>query len=121
MVENVTVQIAVLNKDIELVKERIAHEKELNTLSSQGVVKALELQAKEYERRLGILNNEATKLATMQATYMPREVYESEKKESDSKLQTLIEWRSNMQGRMVAAGFVWTIIMAVIFFLLRKL
>ena len=38
--------------------------------------RALEIQANEYERRLSILNGEAAKLSLMQATYLPREIYD---------------------------------------------
>jgi len=38
--------------------------------------KALGIQAKEYERRLEALNGEAERLRKMQATYLPREVFD---------------------------------------------
>ena len=48
---------------------------------------ALELQAKEYERRLNSLNGEAERLRYMQSTYMPREVYESKHNELTTKIE----------------------------------
>ena len=51
--------------------------------------KALELQAKETERRLELLNGEAERLRTMQATYLPREVFEVCCKEMATKTESL--------------------------------
>lgn len=50
---------------------------------------ALELQATEYERRLSALNHEAEQLRRMQATYLPREVYEAEARELRTRAETL--------------------------------
>jgi tetrahydromethanopterin S-methyltransferase subunit F len=48
---------------------------------------AVQLQAREYERRLDILNGEAERLRQMQMTYLPREVAEKieERREQDIK------------------------------------
>lgn len=50
---------------------------------------ALDLQAKEYSRRLEQLNGEAAKLKDMQATYVSREVYDAKVKELDTLLSEL--------------------------------
>ncbi len=50
---------------------------------------ALELQGKEYERRLQILNHEAEQLKEMQAKYMPREVADNEFAGIDKKIRSL--------------------------------
>lgn len=70
-------------------KTELEHLEEMITLKFSEREKALELQAKEYDRRLEHLNGEATKLTRMQATYIPREVYEANKKENDDKIAAL--------------------------------
>ena len=44
-------------------------------MSTNALEKALELQAREYMRRLDDLNHEAERLRIMQTTYLPREIY----------------------------------------------
>lgn len=89
----------------ELLELEIKHLKELGVEKD----KALALQAKEYERRLEALNGEAERLRTMQASYLPREVYDSERKEVNSKLQTLIDKQNRQAGWVAAFGVVMTI------------
>ncbi len=55
----------------------------------QGAKDALALQAREYERRLDILNNEADRLRDIQATYLPRELYEAGHRELTTKIESL--------------------------------
>ncbi len=43
--------------------------------------KALEIQAREYERRLEALNGEAGRIRNIQDTYVPRETFEAYQKE----------------------------------------
>jgi tetrahydromethanopterin S-methyltransferase subunit G len=50
--------------------------------------KALQLQAREYDRRLDALNHEQTRLAVDRERYLPREIYESHLKEIDTKIWT---------------------------------
>ena len=52
------------------------HLREIMQLQLGAVEKARTLQAEEYERRLALLNHEAAQLKDMQATYVPREVFE---------------------------------------------
>jgi len=73
-------------------KERrngINHLKELMCLKIESNEKALELQAKEYERRLENLNHEAERLRSMASTYLPRELYEAKNKEIEIKIESL--------------------------------
>lgn len=65
------------------------HLKEIMDLKFQNADIALKLQAKETERRLDNLNGEAERLRNIQATYLPREVYEANQKELNSKLESL--------------------------------
>ena len=61
--------------------------------------RALELSADEYHRRLDMLNGEAGKLAAMQVTYLPREVYEQTVKNIENELKGLRDFRSNIIGK----------------------
>ena len=49
----------------------------------------LELQAKEYERRLEILNHESERLKEMQSTYVRKESYEKDIEAVNVKISTL--------------------------------
>ena len=55
------------------------HELELGIRNTErdSVRNALDLNSKEISRRLDILNGEADRLRIMQATYVPREIYEA--------------------------------------------
>lgn len=61
--------------------------------------KALDLQNKEVARRLEFLNGEAERLRQMQATYLPREVYDANCKEILGKLSSLEEFKNQAIGR----------------------
>lgn len=73
-----------------MLDERHAHYKE-----------ALEISAKEMARRLETLNGEAGRLREMQATYVPREVYD----QSVLKIRVLEEGAAYQkgQGQIIAA------------------
>ena len=66
----------------------INHLKELLEVKLESAEKALTLQAKEYERRLADLNGEAARLMEMQSKYLPRETYEIQHRELQSKIET---------------------------------
>jgi phage host-nuclease inhibitor protein Gam len=61
--------------------ERIDSLRRELVLRSDTQEKALQIQAKEYERRLEALNHEAAQLKDMQAKYLPRETYEVDQRE----------------------------------------
>lgn len=65
----------------------------------KALEKALELQAKEYERRLEGLNGEAGRLHKMQEQYVPREVFERMIDELRKELRTLSEWKTKQEGK----------------------
>lgn len=73
----------------ELLAERIEHLRETAQLRQTNSEMALELQAKEYDRRLESLNHEAERLVSMQVTYWPREVAESQMKELGQRIAVL--------------------------------
>jgi len=64
--------------------------------------RALVMQAGEYERRLGDLNHAHEKQREDQATYMPRELYDADKKEvrlwQGSTDRTLTEMKSTLDS-----------------------
>ncbi len=60
------------------IEREIRHLKELMAERD----KALSLQHGEYERRLSMLNGEADRLRSMQATYVLREVFDNKVKEN---------------------------------------
>lgn len=64
----------------------VSHLKEMSTERHAVRDKALELQYKETERRLLALNHEAEQLKSMQARYIPREVYEANAKDVNNQI-----------------------------------
>jgi hypothetical protein len=72
--------------------------------------RALNLQAREYERRLDMLNNEAERLRNMQITYLPREVYEVNHKLILEKLNKLSDWQITTLGQQSGLSFGWKIL-----------
>src|SRR6185503_1204963 len=102
------------------------------------------LQAKEYKRRLSDLNGEAGRLRSIQATYIPREVFEnslktvSEKTEAAAKsladkqqelinttITPMVLWQSKLQGKIavivIVGGAIWGIIVGLVFYIMSKL
>jgi len=73
----------------ELLTERHGAMDRVLTERFASIKLALELEAKEIARRLEILNGEAERLRTIQATYLPRELAESRFKELDEKAEQL--------------------------------
>ena len=61
--------------------------------------KALILQSKELSRRLDALNGEAARLATMQRTYIPREVADTRICSLEDKLDALESWKDRQEGK----------------------
>lgn len=77
--------------------------------------KARSLQAKEYERRLESLNHEAAKLASMQATYLPREVWEGVAEDIRKDLASLQSHRDQMVGRMSVIAILVSLVIGLMF------
>jgi len=72
--------------------------------------KALDLQAKEYERRLEALNGEATRIAKSQQDHVQRPVYDIEVGALNRRTQILENWKSNMEGKLWGIGLMITAI-----------
>lgn len=79
--------------------------------------RALELQHREYERRLDDLNGEAARLRQMQETYVPQGEYEIAHQRLKQDVIDNTEFRNNLQGQMVATSAV----VSAVFILLFKL
>ena len=68
------------------------------------------LQAKEYERRLDALNGEAERLKHMQATYLPREVFDARQRELNLKIDVLTRLVYIGCGVVLAIQLIWKFI-----------
>jgi hypothetical protein len=62
------------NKDMERIEEQV-------DLKFEAKEKALLIDTREMQRRLDFLNGEAERLRQMQATYLPRETYNENRRE----------------------------------------
>jgi len=85
-------KIAGLDKKTSILEEKLE-------LKFENADHALDLQSKEYLRRLDMLNGEGERLRSMQATYLPRETYEINHKELCNKIDELEEFKNNALGR----------------------
>jgi hypothetical protein len=97
----------------------IQHIKELSDLRNEGLSKALELQHTETERRLDNLNHEAAQLKDIQATYLPREVWENAIKDTHKDLTELKTYKDNSIGRNSVIAIVISIIVSLIFVIIN--
>lgn len=84
----------------------------------KSLEKALELQAKEYERRLDELNGEAGRLHKMQEMYVLREVFERTIDELRKELRILSEWKTKQEGRYQLTQYIPWILTAISIFLM---
>lgn len=110
---------------IKLLEEKVLALKELMITVRRGDQKALELQAKEYERRLEALNHEADQLKEMQGRYVPREVYEKDLASLREEIKVNNDWRIKQEGQGVGKGaysdmFKWLVpvLLTITFFLI---
>jgi hypothetical protein len=87
-----------------------------------GRDKALELQAKEYERRLDALNGEAGKLHNMQEQYISREVFERTVTSLQDKIYILTTYKNAQEGKSDLTKYIPYIIAigAIIFAYIKK-
>lgn len=110
---------------IKLLEEKVLALKELMITVRRGDQKALELQAREYERRLEALNHEADQLKEMQGRYVPREVYEKDMASLREEIKVNNDWRIKQEGQGVGKGaygdiFKWLVpvLLTITFFLI---
>jgi len=68
-------------------------------VEKEATAKALKLQSSENNRRLDLLNGEATRLVAMQATYLPRETHDLQYKVLADKVNSLELSRAEIKGK----------------------
>lgn len=81
------------------VEERVAALVRTTELQFTSAAEALHLDAEEKARRLEALNGEAGRLRDMQASYLPREVWDGAFKEINKQLAEMKDFRSNVLGK----------------------
>lgn len=82
--------------------------------------KALQIQTREFERRLTELNGEAGRLREIQARYVPREVHDGKVGELEKAIRGLEIWQSNMIGRMAMVSTLAALVASAITALLMR-
>lgn len=114
--KDLEIKIAVLaethRKDIERVEEQ-------TELKFDATAKALLIDTKEMARRLDFLNGEAERLRQMQATYLPREVYDENRREIMKCLSDLEGFKNNALGRQSVITVVVSAIVSLVFIFLN--
>jgi len=111
---DIKVSIAVLEQRANDMLDRIE-------LRFQSHERAMEVQTKELARRLDFLNGEADRLRQMQATYVPREVYEDRHADITKSVRNLEMFQSNLLGKItvvvavsaLAGGIIGSVAVAV--------
>jgi DNA-directed RNA polymerase len=94
LVHTIETELAVIKKDFENCK--ILKQHDLDSLEE-----ATNLQAKEYARRLDFLNGEAERLREMQATYVTREMWETNHKAIEVKIDTTTKFMYMALGALL--------------------
>jgi len=84
------------------------------TSRMDGQDRALSLQAAEYERRLKILNGEADRLRQMQATYVPRELYDRIDAQHSEDIKDLKRCRDIQSGKQIVLTAVVAAVVSVL-------
>ena len=75
--------------------------------------KALKLQAKEYERRLEVLNHENERIAEILKQSIPREIFDRSLESMNAKIQINTDYMNAEKGRMRLERFIpWAIAVA---------
>lgn len=83
----------------ELVTQRMNYMERISDLHRIAAERALQIFNVENRHHLTVLNGEAGKLATMQATYTPREVSDQRHEALTKALQVLTEGAAYQSGR----------------------
>ena len=94
--------------------ELIRHLREVFELRVKTAETALELQAKEYERRLDALNKEAERLREIQACYLPRDTCEVQYKNISDKIDYMQKPVYIGMGLILAFQFILTLAVIVV-------
>ena len=79
--------------DREWVEALVEHERELREAAGAATDRALDLQAREYERRLDLLNHSHTRLDKIMQQTVPRETF-------DLYCRHTAEWREGVNRQL---------------------
>jgi len=82
---------------------------------------ALTIQTTELHRRLTDLNGEAERLRKMQAEYVPRETYYSEREKLAKDIEEIKAWKNNMAGRQAVIALVVSAGISLAFWILSRI
>ena len=85
----------------EYIEALILAESKLREELARANARALELQAAEYARHLEALNGKADELRRMQATYVPRELFDARRDQMD-------RWMSSVDRQLTRTAMVGT-------------
>ena len=96
------------------VNGEVAHLKELFDLRNREVDKALELQAKETERRLEGLNHEAARIAKSNEDHVSRDVYNQEVGQMRAELDRLRINQASRDGKTVGIALACSAVVTVL-------
>ena len=88
----------------EIMDIRFAAAKDAIQIKAVADKEALDLQYGITEKHLKDLNGEAERLRQMQASYVPREVFESKHQQISDSIRALEIFQSNLIGKMAIAG-----------------
>lgn len=75
---------------------------------------ALQIQAKEYERRLEHLNGEQARIKEERAEQLPRENFELYRKEQEVWRETVNQFTSEERGKEKGLSVGWAVLLAVL-------
>jgi hypothetical protein len=115
--QSIAREIATVNQVMDI---RFAAAREAIQIKAVADKEALDLQYGITQKRLSDLNGEAERLRQMQASYVPREVFESKHDEQGRGLRALELWQSNILGRMAMVGIAGGLVSSIITTLVVK-
>lgn len=102
------------------IEEKISNLEEKMDLKFIANERAGLIDSKEIARRLEILNGEAERLRQMQATYLPREVYESNLQKLVDDIDENKEFRNISLGKQSIIAVVTSVAISLAFFILSR-
>ena len=102
-----------------ILAERITHEREMREKAEKYVDDALRMQANEYERRLGALNNAHEFAAAERRDKVDRTLFDARREEVDAHFARIDRWQSEFSGRVVGAAAVFALLTVVVNIALR--
>lgn len=89
------------------------------TAKETAQYKLLEIEIVHLKEVISVKDNEREKALNMQADF-----YEKEKDGFNKRLNTLTDWKNNMQGRIMVIGIglsaVWALLIGLLFWYLNK-